>query len=62
MYTEEEYKKRIDELGLVAIDYIKYKRPIEARETVLKMTQEDAYIFGVCVGKILGESKLVPAE
>jgi hypothetical protein len=62
MYTKEEYEKRIDELESVAIDYIKYKRPIEAREAASKMTSEDAYIFGMCIGKILQGSKLVPAD
>lgn len=62
MYTKEEYEKRIDELKSVAIDHIKYKRPIEAREVASKMTPEDAYIFGLCIGKILQGSKMVPVD
>jgi hypothetical protein len=55
-------KKRVVELKSVALDHIKYKHPTETREAASKMTAEDAYIFGIWVGKILQVAKLVPAD
>lgn len=62
MYSEAEYRKRIKELEVVAMDLIQNKRPIEAREAATKMTPEDAYILGMHIGTILQIAKLVPVE
>lgn len=53
MYTEEEYKRRIKELLPVAKEIVQRKTPDEARETVSKMSPEDAYIMGMWLGKML---------
>ena len=53
MYTEEEYKRRIKELLPVAQEIVQRKTPDEARETVSKMSPEDAYIMGMWLGKML---------
>lgn len=53
MYTDEEYKKRIEELEPIAKDVIMNKRPGEAREMASGMNPDDAYILGMHIGGLL---------
>jgi len=62
MYTDEEYKKRVVELGDIAMDLIMNKCPNDTREAASKMNPEDAYILGVHVGTILHIAELVPVD
>jgi hypothetical protein len=62
MYRKEEYIKRIDELGDVAMNLIMNQTPDETRKIASEMSAEDAYILGVHIGKILQSAKLVPFD
>lgn len=53
MYTDEEYKKRVEELDPIAKDLIMNKKPTEARKIASEMSTEDAYILGEHIGGLL---------
>lgn len=53
MYTNEEYKKRVEELDPIAKDLIMNKRPTDARKIASEMSTEDAYILGEHIGGLL---------
>lgn len=53
MCTNEERKKRVEELDPVAKDLIMNKRPEDARKMISEMCPEDAYILGEHIGGLL---------
>ena len=53
MYSDEERKKRVEELDPVAKDLIDNKKPEDARKMISEMCPEDAYILGEHIGALL---------
>ena len=53
MYTDEEFKKRVEELEPVAKELIMKKKPMDARKVASEMSPDDAYILGRHIGGLI---------
>ena len=53
MYSDEERKKRVEELDPVTKDLIDNKKPEDARKMISEMCPEYAYILGEHIGALL---------
>ena len=53
MYTDIEHKAKIDEIEPIALALVANFRSKDARIIASRMSSEDAYILGMCIGTLL---------